>query len=67
MHNTSLQTAESVMNRISKKLSQLRNAAKFKSVIQPLNSHACIYATSGEDAEMQFRHLELVSPMKNEN
>lgn len=67
MHNTSLQTAEAVMNRISKKISQLRYEAKIKAVTQPLNSYACIYAASEENTELQFRHLNLVSPSKKKN
>ena len=67
MHNTSLQTAEAAINRISKKLYQLRYEAKIKKSTKPLNSNACIYATSEENTELEFRHLKLVSPSKNKN
>ena len=62
MHNTSLKTAEAVMNRISKKLSKMRYEAKIITTAQ-INAYACIYGT--ENAKIQFRHLDLINPSVN--
>ena len=62
MHNTSLQTAEAAINRISKKLFQLRYEAKIKKSTKPLNSNACISACD-KNAKLRFKHFDPIKSL----
>ncbi len=66
MHNTSLKAAETVMNRISIKLSRLRYEAKITKT-QQVNAYACIYSAGEKSAKLQFRHLDLINSLGNKN
>jgi len=67
MHNTSLKAAEVVLDRISLKLSRLRYGVKNTTKKPQLSAYACIYGTCEEGAKLQFRHLELINPLKEKN
>ena len=64
MHNTSLQVAEAVVNRISIKLSRLRYGKKSTTKTPWLKAYACIYGAGEDSVKLQFRHLELIKPFK---
>ena len=64
MHNTSLKAAEAVLDRISIKLSRLRYGLKNTTKRPQLNAYACIYGAGEESAKLQFRHLQLVNPLR---
>ena len=67
MPNTSLKAAETVMNRISIKLSRLKYEVKNTAKKPQLNAYACIYGAGEESVKLQFRHLELINPLGNRN
>ena len=67
MHNTYLKAAEAVLDRISIKLSRLRYGVKNKTKKPQLNAYACIYGAGEEDAKLQFRHLELINPLRKKD
>ena len=67
MPNTSLKPAETVMNRISIKLSRLKYEVKNTAKNPQLNAYACIYGAGEESAKLQFRHLELINSLGNRN
>ena len=62
MDNTYLQTAEAVINRISKKLSRLRFYCQIKPA-QHLKAHACIYAACDKNAKLRFKHFDLIKSL----
>jgi ribosomal protein L25 (general stress protein Ctc) len=55
------------LERISIKLSRLRYGAKNKMKMPQLNAYACIYGAGEESAKLQFRHLELINPLRKKN
>ena len=67
MHNTSLKAAEAVLERISIKFSSLKYGKKSAISKRQLNAYACLYGAGEESNKLQFRHLELIKPLKNNN
>ncbi len=65
MHNTSLKVAEAAVNRISIKLSRLIYGGKNTTKKPRLNAYACIYGAGEKSAKLQFRHIELIRPLRN--
>ena len=64
MHNTSLKAAEAVLDRMSIKLSRLRYGVNNRTKKPQLNAYACIYGAGEDSAKLQFRHLELINPLR---
>ncbi|MGB5748983.1 MAG: hypothetical protein WBM69_18530 [Desulfobacterales bacterium] len=67
MHNTYFKGAEAVLDRISLKLSRLKYGVKNTTKKPQLNAYACIYGAGEESAKLQFRHLELINPLRKKN
>jgi hypothetical protein len=67
MDNTSIKAAETVLNRISIKLSRLKYEVKNSAKNPQLNAYACIYGAGEKSAKLQFLHRELINPLGNKN